>query len=56
MAALIILIELGVLPHRTPGFTCRDKKLSYEYNGDTIRISVLLTSCYTIPLIVVRLF
>lgn len=44
---LITLTELGIIPQRKTGFYCNDTSLSFEYTGDTISMTLLLS---TIPL------
>ncbi|KAK9504474.1 hypothetical protein O3M35_010798 [Rhynocoris fuscipes] len=51
---VILLAECGVVPVLSPiGFRCRDPKLSYKYNGDTISARLLLLITFVSPFLVV---
>ncbi|XP_065169179.1 phospholipid phosphatase homolog 1.2 homolog isoform X2 [Atheta coriaria] len=51
VTAIISGVEFGFLPHTKQSYICKDPKLSYKYNGDTIRPSVLGVVCVLLPLV-----
>ncbi|XP_026320619.1 phospholipid phosphatase 2-like isoform X2 [Hyposmocoma kahamanoa] len=52
VAAISILLEVGVLPSRRAGFTCKDPALSFPYTGDTFSISLVAAITIVIPFLV----
>ncbi|RZC41628.1 uncharacterized protein BDFB_011811, partial [Asbolus verrucosus] len=54
-AALVCLVEFGVIPNTNLGFTCKDPKISYPFKGDTVSVTNLLISAYFGPIFVITL-
>ncbi|CAG9795966.1 unnamed protein product [Diatraea saccharalis] len=53
VVALIGLFEIGVIPSHRAGFFCNDQSLAFPYRGDTVSTSVLVSTIFLAPLIVI---
>ncbi|KAF4519083.1 hypothetical protein B566_EDAN001675 [Ephemera danica] len=51
VAVLFLLVEFGWVPGVQTGFYCDDPSIAYRYDGDTIRITVLLLVSFFVPLL-----
>nr|QDR50977.1 wunen-like protein 2 [Heliconius melpomene] len=55
VSVIIILFELGVIPHYKSGFYCNDPALSFPFTGDTVSMGVILSTIILLPFVMVFL-
>ncbi|XP_050674641.1 putative phosphatidate phosphatase isoform X3 [Leptidea sinapis] len=48
--ALVVLFELGVLPHHKNGFYCNDPALSHKFTGDSVSMQFLVFTILILPM------
>ncbi|VVC93072.1 unnamed protein product [Leptidea sinapis] len=50
LLALVVLFELGVLPHHKNGFYCNDPALSHKFTGDSVSMQFLVFTILILPM------